>query len=102
LRSRFSSDFRYSFYLAENSNLKKLWDWNFRSKELFINGSVYIHFNNKLCDSEIAKFRQVANIKDGQISNHTNGMNAPCTIFHTHLSAVPGSTNGSIPFKLDA
>nr|UDM84381.1 insulin-like receptor 1 [Orthometopon planum] len=86
----------YSFYLVENSNLKELWDWDFRSKEFHINGSVYIHFNDRLCDSEIAKFRQVANIKDGKISNHTNGMNAACNIFHTHLSAVPGSRNGSI------
>nr|UDM84375.1 insulin-like receptor 1 [Cylisticus convexus] len=86
----------YSFYLVENSNLKELWDWEFRSKEFQINGSVYIHFNDRLCDSEIEKFRKVANIKDGKISNHTNGINAPCSVFHTHLNAVPGSRNGSI------
>nr|UDM84379.1 insulin-like receptor 1 [Porcellio dilatatus petiti] len=86
----------YSFYLVENSNLKELWDCDFRSKELHINGSVYIHFNDRLCDSEIEKFRQIANIKDGKISNHTNGINAPCNIFHTHLNAVPGSRNGTI------
>nr|UDM84378.1 insulin-like receptor 1 [Trichorhina tomentosa] len=86
----------FSLYIVENSNLEELWDWDFRSKNLSITGSVYIHFNDRLCDSEIAKFKQVVNIKKGNVNNDTNGNNALCSVFETHLKAVPGSERGTL------
>nr|UDM84377.1 insulin-like receptor 1 [Platyarthrus hoffmannseggii] len=94
--NRGEHDEGYSLYLTENANLKELIDFDFRpeeKKQLEINGSVYIHYNEKLCNREIEKFLEVARIKNGRITNNTN---ENCVLFETHLKAVPGSKNGTI------
>nr|UDM84376.1 insulin-like receptor 1 [Ligia oceanica] len=93
----------YSLYIVENPNLKELWDWHSKpSPTLQIGGggvgggSVFIHFNDKLCESEVRNFIDGTNLSAGDVSANFNGHKSLCDIFRTHLKAVPGSVPGTI------
>ncbi|CAG5896505.1 unnamed protein product [Menidia menidia] len=71
----------YSFYALDNQNLRQLWDWS-KHKLTIKRGRMFLHYNSKLCMSEIRKMEEVTGTKDRQVKNYiaskTNGDQASC------------------------
>ncbi|XP_062338372.1 insulin receptor-like [Osmerus eperlanus] len=71
----------YTFYALDNQNLRQLWDWS-KHKMTIPQGRIFVHYNSKLCMSEIRKMEEVTGIKDRQVKNDigtkTNGDQASC------------------------
>ncbi|KAK7866791.1 hypothetical protein R5R35_004211 [Gryllus longicercus] len=75
---------KYSFIVLDNQNLQELWDWTTREEKFEIrNGSLFFHFNPKLCFNKIEKLRQVANLSvfdDLEVARNSNGDKVACNV----------------------
>lgn len=75
---------KYSFIVLDNQNLQELWDWTTREEKFAIrNGSLFFHFNPKLCYNRIEKLRQVANLSafdDLEVARNSNGDKVACNV----------------------
>lgn len=54
---------RYALLLLDNQNIQELWDWNDNRKLEIPNGTIFFHFNPKLCIEKIQKLVEIANLK---------------------------------------
>ena len=67
----------YSLAVYDNRNIEELWTW--KNRTLFLeNGTVFFHFNPKLCLNKIHEFMSTTNLQLSQItvlnvSPNTNG-----------------------------
>ncbi|RZF46497.1 hypothetical protein LSTR_LSTR009279 [Laodelphax striatellus] len=83
-----------SFVVAENHNLQELWDWNQRpgSRLQILNGSVFFHYNPKLCLSLIKSFIKEINFTKTigllDISEESNGDKFPCKTVNLNVSVL--------------
>lgn len=74
--------FRYVFVVLDNQNLQELWDW--RNRTLSIdNGSLFFHFNPKLCINKIEKLQEVAmpnlpHFTELEVAQNSNGDKIAC------------------------
>ncbi|XP_048352891.1 LOW QUALITY PROTEIN: insulin receptor [Sphaerodactylus townsendi] len=71
----------YSFYVLDNQDLRRLWDWN-KHNLTIARGKLFFHYNPKLCLSEIHKMEDISGAKGRQekndIADKTNGDQASC------------------------
>ncbi|XP_041913358.1 insulin receptor b [Alosa sapidissima] len=69
----------FSFYALDNQNLRQLWDWSNHNLTI-LQGSMFFHYNSKLCIAEIRKMEEVTGTKysKNQIAPRTNGDQASC------------------------
>ncbi|XP_039293585.1 insulin receptor [Nilaparvata lugens] len=82
-----------SFVVAENHNLQELWDWNQRPSRLqILNGSVFFHYNPKLCLSLIKSFIKEINFTKTigllDISEESNGDKFPCKTVNLNVRVL--------------
>lgn len=75
---------KYAISVLDNQNLQDLWDWTTKNLTI-INGSLFFHFNPKLCPEKIEALRQQANISDVDISASSNGDRVACEYFLREL-----------------
>nr|UVJ47537.1 insulin receptor [Lasioderma serricorne] len=71
---------RYAIYIVDNNNLHKLWDLD-HSNLTIMNGTVGIHYNPKLCRTEINKLTKVLGLKNltaEEVSPYSNGQSVWC------------------------
>ena len=61
---------KYSLIVYENPNLQTLWNWKAKTELRILSGSLYFHYNAKLCPSEIEilKNRTIYNNTDDFIT----------------------------------
>lgn len=71
---------KFAFILFDNQNLKKLLDFSNRDPLIISNGALSVHYNYKLCQSEIESFRQNTNVQDHPQNNLplTNAASGHC------------------------
>ncbi|XP_063904887.1 insulin-like receptor isoform X2 [Zophobas morio] len=72
---------RYSLFVYENENLRKLWDFSDDFKLTILNGTMAFHDNPQLCLREIEKLEQTDGIRnktDMQMSKYSNGYKSSC------------------------
>lgn len=77
---------RYSFVLFDNQNLKRLFDFTVREPLEISRGGISIHYNYKLCQSEIESFKSKANIQNHPMNNLplTNAASGHCDFHPIH------------------
>jgi len=80
-------DGRYVLYVLENRDLETLWAEN---QTLQINGSVFFHFNPKLCVETIDKLRPMLPDKPdkfnkNEVAEDSNGDKGKCMLFIIYI-----------------
>ncbi|KAL1493064.1 hypothetical protein ABEB36_011201 [Hypothenemus hampei] len=74
---------RYSLIVLDNQNLQDLFDWNTHKEFKIDNGSLFFHFNPKLCMHKIDELRKKANLRahsNMEIASNSNGDKVACTV----------------------
>lgn len=74
---------KHSLYIFDNPNLEELWNWDIHGPIEIAEGKLYIHFNPKLCYSEILPLKNMtrdpsSKFDDMEVSKENNGDKAPC------------------------
>ncbi|XP_062306973.1 insulin receptor-like [Osmerus eperlanus] len=71
----------FAFYALDNQNLRQLWDWSSHNLTI-LHGRTFLHYNSKLCMSEIRTMEEVTGVQQrnqkNDISLRTNGDQASC------------------------
>lgn len=72
--------FRYVISVLDNQNLQDIWDWENRTLTVG-NGTLFFHFNPKLCPQKIEILRWKAKLpeyKEHEVSAASNGDKVAC------------------------
>uniref|UniRef100_UPI003AABBB57 insulin receptor b n=1 Tax=Centroberyx gerrardi TaxID=166262 RepID=UPI003AABBB57 len=71
----------HSFFALDNQNLRELWDWS-KHNLTIQHGRMFVHYNSKLCMSEIRKMEEMTGTKERNLKNdiavRNNGDQASC------------------------
>lgn len=88
-----SNKYTYSFIIRSNENLQKIWDYNEKKEFQLLNGNLLVHFNSKLCLSEIHALQTFlkTNQSEDFIGLESNGYEESCTARVISSSAVVNS-----------
>lgn len=75
---------KYVFVVLDNQNLQELWDWKNKTLKIH-NGSLFFHFNPKLCIYKIEKLQEVAmphlpHFTDLEVAPNSNGDQIACNV----------------------
>ena len=73
--------FRFALVLMDNQNLAQLWDWSRKPDFKLTKGKLFVHFNPKLCPSQIDELSSLVKKSTGQereVSQSSNGEKATC------------------------
>lgn len=72
---------KYSFILTANENLQKIWDYGEKRGFKLERGNLLVHFNSKLCLSEIHALQTAlkTNASEDLISAESNGYEESCS-----------------------
>nr|XP_023021383.1 insulin-like receptor [Leptinotarsa decemlineata] len=91
---------KFVFIVLDNQNLQELWDW--RNRTLTIDrGTLYFHFNPKLCLNKIEKLAEITGIKNFtelEVASNSNGDKTACNITPLKVN-VTNITNKSVTLK---
>nr|WML96173.1 insulin receptor [Colaphellus bowringi] len=91
---------KFVFIVLDNQNLQELWDWTNRTLQID-RGSLYFHFNPKLCLDKIEKLRQIAGLppfSELEVASNSNGDKTACNITPLKVN-VTNITNKSVTLK---
>lgn len=72
---------KYSMVIVSNENLQRLWDFDEKKNLELKRGNLLVHFNSKLCLSEIYKLQHLlkTNASDDFIGLESNGYEETCS-----------------------
>lgn len=80
IRGEFLESNKYAFVVMDNQNLQELWDWHNKTFKIE-NGTLFFHFNPKLCMDRIRKLQMYSGLKnftDLEVSANSNGDRMAC------------------------
>lgn len=90
------TDEKYTFMIVENENLQRLWDFNEKKNLELKQGNMLVHFNSKLCLSEIHVLQSMfkTNISQDSISIESNGNEETCSarLIQTYFEVLTQNT----------
>ncbi|KRT86246.1 Fibronectin domain-containing protein [Oryctes borbonicus] len=76
---------RYAISVLDNQNLQDIWDWQNRTLTVG-NGTLFFHFNPKLCPEKIEMLRKKANLPEPEVSASSNGDKVACNVTNFTVS----------------
>ncbi|GJQ69970.1 InR [Trypoxylus dichotomus] len=76
---------RYAISVLDNQNLQDVWDWQNRTLTIG-NGTLFFHFNPKLCPEKIEVLRKEANLPESEVSASSNGDKVACNVTNFTVS----------------
>ncbi|KAF7271558.1 hypothetical protein GWI33_015587 [Rhynchophorus ferrugineus] len=107
IRGNFLESQKYSLVVLDNQNLEDLFDWDTHKDFKIDNGTLFFHFNPRLCISKIETLRQKANLKpftDMEVAS-TNGDKVACNVTELQVEIMRINSKAAIlqwhPFELD-
>ncbi|CAG9764513.1 unnamed protein product [Ceutorhynchus assimilis] len=108
IRGKILENQRYSLIVLDNQNLQDLFDWNTHKDFEIDNGSLFFHFNPKLCIEKISELRKKANLPaptELEVASNSNGDKVACTVskLDVHITSI-SSKYASLewhPFEID-
>lgn len=83
IRGKYLESQKYSFVVLDNQNLQDLFDWKTHEDFKIDNGSLFFHFNPKLCINKIEKLGEVAKLPpftEMEVASNSNGDKVACTV----------------------
>ncbi|XKL65587.1 hypothetical protein PGB90_009007 [Kerria lacca] len=92
---------KHTLTVKDNINLTQLWDWDKRTDKKFTiqQGTVFFHYNPKLCMSEIEKLVQVAKLppfSNLEVSRESNGHGTMCSSVPFNVTVEKRNSNSAI------
>lgn len=84
-------DNRYAIYMLDNQNLGKLWNFDQKFNLTIHRGTIFFHYNPRLCYSEISKLANltgIGKINDTDVSKISNGDKSRCNSINLKLKAT--------------
>ncbi|CAH0562735.1 unnamed protein product [Brassicogethes aeneus] len=99
---------KYVFVVLDNQNLQELWeDWSNRSFRIE-RGSLFFHFNPKLCINKIEMLRNKTGLQpfsDLEVAKNSNGDKIACNVSELKVNVTLITSKGVVlvwrPFELD-
>lgn len=99
---------KYSLVVLDNQNLQDLFDWQTHKDFDIERGSLFFHFNPRLCISKIEKLRRVAKLRafnDMEVAANSNGDKVACNVTVLKVKITSITSKGAIlrwsPFDID-
>lgn len=102
IRGNKSENSKYTFIILSNDNLQELWDFNEKKSLELVRGNLQIHFNSKLCLTQIHQLQKLlkTNTSADFISTESNGQEQTCSAkVVVTWSKVLNSTSVEISWK---
>nr|CAI5836935.1 unnamed protein product [Callosobruchus analis] len=95
---------KYSVFIYENQNLRKLWNFSDPNFHLRINNGIFaFHDNPYLCLSEVEKLAEITGLKGkytkNDVSHYSNGDNAACATIQMDVEVEVNSSEALLIWK---
>lgn len=91
-----TTDEKYTVMIMENENLQRLWDFNEKKNLELHQGNMLVHFNSKLCLSEIYALQSMLKTNTSQdwIGTESNGNEETCSarLIQTYFDVLTQDT----------
>lgn len=73
---------KYAIIVYENANLQTLWDWKQKTNFEIRKGSIFFHYNHKLCLTEVEKLQSITKYDNSSdaICKDSNGYKHSCDV----------------------
>lgn len=80
---------KYGLVVYENNNLQTLWDWKMKKSLIMYRGSMFFHYNTKLCMSEIRQLQNITQYTNTTdfICDQSNGHRSVCDVLFMDAKA---------------
>lgn len=91
-----TTDEKYTVMIMENENLQRLWDFSEKKNLKLLQGNMLVHFNSKLCLSEIYALQSMlkTNTTQDWIGTESNGNEETCSarLIQTYFDVLTRDT----------